>query len=75
MYAWYASGVMGGKTLVEAWVELEIQFVLGVSIVVGNYEVPKQSLHQLEFYGDDPALVVVVDPLSTKENRYSIFIV
>ena len=55
--------------------ELEIQVVPKVSVVVGDYEISKQPLHQSEFYGDDPALVVVVDPLSTKENNYSVSIV
>ena len=63
------------RTLVEAWVKLEIQVVPEVPIVVGDYEVPKQPLHQLEFYENDPALIMVVDPLSTKENNYSVSIV
>ena len=60
------------RTLVETQVKLEIQVVPKVLVVVGNYEVPKQPFHQLEFYRDDPVLVVVVDPLSIKENSYSV---
>ena len=33
------------RTLVEAWVKLKIQVVLGVPIVVRDYEMPKQPLH------------------------------
>ena len=43
--------------------------------MVGDYEVPKQPLCQFEFYEVDPAIVVVVDPLSTKENSYLVFVV
>ena len=54
--------------------KLEIQVVLRVSVVVGDYEVSKQSFHQFEFYGDDLAFVVVVDPFSTKETNYLVAI-
>ena len=54
--------------------ELEIQVILEALVVVGDYEVPKQPLHQFEFYEDVPALVVVVDPLSTKRSSYSVSI-
>ena len=57
------------RILVEALVVLEIQVVLGVMIVVGDYEVLKQFFHHSNFYGGDPALVVmvVVDPFLQKE--------
>ena len=57
------------RTLVEALVELEIQVVLKVLIVIGDYEVLKQFSQHSDFYGDDPALVVmvVVDPFLQKE--------
>ena len=56
-------------TLVEALVELEIQVVLEVSVVVEGYEVFKQFPHHSDFYGGDPALVVmvVVDPFLQRE--------
>ena len=58
------------RTLVEALVVLEIQIVLGVLVVIEDYEVLKQLPHQSDFYGDDPALVVVVmDPFSTRRNN------
>ena len=57
-----------------AWVRLEIQVVLRVLVVVEEHEVSRQPPHLLEFYGDGLTLVVVVDPLSTKENSYSISI-
>ena len=49
---------------VEALVELEIQVVLEVLVVVGDYGVLKQFSQHSDFYEDDPALVVmvVVDP-------------
>ena len=56
------------RTLVEALVELEIQVVLEVLVVVEvevmGCEVLKQFPQCSDFYGDDPALVVmvVVDP-------------
>ena len=52
------------RTLIEALVELEIQVVLEVLVVVEGYEVLKQFPQYSNFYGDDPALVVmvVVDP-------------
>ena len=35
--------------------------------MVGGYEMLKQLPHQSDFYGDDPALIVmVVDPFSTR---------
>ena len=48
--------------------ELEIQVVPEVLVMVGDYEVPKKPPHQSGFYGDDPALVVVVDPFSKKRS-------
>ena len=60
------------RTLVEAQVELEIQVVPKISIAVGDYEMPKQPPHQSDFYADNPALVVVVDPLSTKQQLFNI---
>ena len=54
--------------------ELEIQIVPRVSITVKDYEMPKQPSHQSDFYGDDPALVVVVNPFSTKRSSCSISI-
>ena len=52
------------RTLVEALVEFEIQVVLEVLVVVGDYGVLKQFSQHSDFYGDDPALIVmvVVDP-------------
>ena len=52
------------RTLVEALVELEIHVVLEVLVVAGDYGVLKQFSQHSNFYGDDPALVVmvVVDP-------------
>ena len=49
---------------VEALVELEIQVVLEVLVVAGDYEVLKQFPQHSDSYGDDHALVVmvVVDP-------------
>ena len=47
--------------------ELEIHIVPEDSVVVGGYEVLKQPPHQPDSYGDDLALVMVVDPFSTKE--------
>ena len=62
------------KTLVIAWVGFQIQVVLRVLVMVEEHEVSRQLSHLLEFYGDDHALVVVVDPLYTKENSYLISI-
>ena len=44
--------------------ELEIQVVLEVLVEVGDYGVLKQFPQHSNFYGDDPAFVVmvVVDP-------------
>ena len=57
------------RTLVDALIELEIQVVLKVPVVVGGYEVLKQFPQYSNFYGDDPALVVmvVVDPFLQRE--------
>ena len=57
------------RTLVKALVKLEIQVVLEVLVVVKGYEVLKQFPQHSDFYGDDPALVVmvVVDPFLQKE--------
>ena len=62
------------RTPIVAWVRLEIQVVPRVLVVGNEHEVARQASHLLEFYGDNHALVVVVDPLSTKENSYSISI-
>ena len=58
------------RILVVAYVGLEIQVVLGVLVVMEERKVPKQPPHLLKFYGEGYALVVVGDPLSTKENSY-----
>ena len=57
------------RTLIEALVELEIQVVLEVLVVVGDYGVLKQFPQHSDFYGDDPTLVVmvVVDPFLQRE--------
>ena len=49
--------------------ELEIQAVLEVLVVVGDYGVLKQFSQHSDSYEDDPALVVmvVVDPFYKKE--------
>ena len=49
---------------VEVLVELEIQVVLEVLVVVGDYGVLTQFPQHSDSYGDDPALfmMVVVDP-------------
>ena len=47
------------KILVEV-VELEIQVVLEVLVVVGDYGVLKQFSQHSDSYEDDPALVVMV---------------
>ena len=57
------------RTLVEELVELEIQVVLGILVMVGGYEVLKQLSYQSNFYGGDPALVVVVDSFSTRRSN------
>ena len=58
------------RILVDALVELEIQVVLGVPVVVRDYEGLKQFPHQLDFYRGVPALVVmVVDPFSTRRKN------
>ena len=52
------------RILIEVLVELEIQVVFEVLVVVGDYGVLKQFPQHSDFYGDDPAFVVivVVDP-------------
>ena len=59
------------RTLVEVLVELEIQVVSEIPVVVevGGCEVLKQFPQRSDFYGDDPALVVmvVVDPFLQRE--------
>ena len=57
------------KIPVEALVELEIQVVLEVLVVVGDYGVLKQFSQHSNSYEDDPALVVmvVVDPFYKRE--------
>ena len=50
-------------------VELEIQVILEVLVVVGDYGVLKQFSQHSDSYEDDPTLVVmvVVDPFYKKE--------
>ena len=57
------------RTLVEALVELEIQVIPEIPIVVEDYGVLKQFPQHSDFYGDDPALVmmVVVHPFLQRE--------
>ena len=54
---------------IEALVELEIQVVLEVLVVVGDYEALKQFPQHSNSYEDDPTLVVmvVVDPFYKEE--------